>query len=69
MFEGMDSFLALLAADRGIHSRRSRELAIGQLDYMLGKTTGQSYVVGFGLDPPLYAFHAAALVLNTADRC
>ena len=40
------AFLALVAADNGIHTSAGRSFAETQLAYMLG-STGRSFVVGF----------------------
>ena len=51
-----------MAADVGILVAQGRLYAASQIDYILGKTTGVGYVVGYGSNPPLFAHHAAALV-------
>ena len=54
------AFGCLLVADLGIGDAvKYRAFARQQLDYILG-STGRSYVVGFGVNPPTHAHHAAA---------
>ena len=54
------SFGCLLAADSGIGDPvKYRSYAQKQLDYMLG-STGRSFVVGFGANPPTHVHHAGA---------
>ncbi|KAK2174573.1 hypothetical protein NP493_792g00000 [Ridgeia piscesae] len=53
------AFLALVAADKGIHVSKGRAFAKTQLEYMLG-STGRSFVVGFGTNPPVQPHHRAA---------
>jgi hypothetical protein len=56
------SFLALIYADRvGDVGTRYRDFARNQIDYMLGKNpNARSYVVGFGVNPPLNPHHRGA---------
>ena len=53
------AFLALVAADKGIKTTEGRNFAKSQLEYMLG-STGRSFVVGFGVNPPVQPHHTAA---------
>ncbi|KAI0211181.1 Endoglucanase F, partial [Lamellibrachia satsuma] len=52
------AFLALVAADNGIHTTAGRAFAKTQLEYMLG-STGRSFVVGYGTNPPVQPHHSA----------
>jgi GH18 family chitinase len=54
--------LALIYADRvGDVGTRYRDFARNQIDYMLGKNPGaRSYVVGFGVNPPINPHHRGA---------
>ncbi|MEI6474692.1 MAG: glycoside hydrolase family 9 protein [Planctomycetota bacterium] len=56
------SFLALIYADRvGDVGTRYRDFARNQIDYMLGKNpNARSYVVGFGVNPPMNPHHRGA---------
>jgi endoglucanase len=56
------SLLALIYADRvGDVGTRYRDFARNQIDYMLGKNPGaRSYVVGFGVNPPINPHHRGA---------
>ncbi len=56
------SFLALIYADRvGDVGTRYRDFARNQIDYMLGKNpNARSYVVGFGVNPPVNPHHRGA---------
>jgi len=47
-----------LAGDEG-KSETFREYALGQMEYMLG-STGRSFVVGFGTNPPTQPHHASS---------
>lgn len=53
------AFMALLAADEGIHATEYRTWAKSQLHYALGDS-GRSYVVGFGTNPPQRPHHRAS---------
>lgn len=53
------AFMALLAADAGIHSTEYRRWAKSQIHYALGDT-GRSFVVGFGTNPPQRPHHRAS---------
>ena len=50
------AFMALLAADSGIHTQEYRVWAKSQLHYALGDT-GRSFVVGYGVNPPKRPHH------------
>lgn len=50
------AFMALLAADVGIHPDQYRQWARSQIGYALGDT-GRSFVVGFGTNPPQRPHH------------
>jgi GH18 family chitinase len=56
------SLLALIYADRvGDVGTRYRDFARNQIDYMLGKNpAARSYVVGFGVNPPINPHHRGA---------
>ena len=56
------AFLALVYADRvGDVGTRYRDFARTQVDYMLGKNpAARSYVVGFGVNPPVNPHHRGA---------
>ncbi|CAG2205325.1 E3.2.1.4 [Mytilus edulis] len=54
-----NAFMALLAAEAGIHPTKYRNWAKSQIGYILGDT-GRSYVVGFGVNPPSHEHHRAA---------
>jgi len=54
------AFGCLLAADTGLgNPTASRAFAKQQIDYMLG-STGRSYVVGFGVNPPVKPHHRSS---------
>lgn len=54
------AFGCLLVADLNIGTPSAyRAFAKQQLDYALG-STGRSFVVGFGVNPPEFVHHAAA---------
>lgn len=53
------AFLALLAAKEGINDAAYKSFAASQIDYML-RSTGRSFVVGFGTNPPKRPHHKAA---------
>jgi hypothetical protein len=60
------AFGCLLAADTGVGNAASyRAFAKQQIDYMLG-STGRSYVVGFGVNPPQRPHHRSASCQNPA---
>lgn len=50
------AFMALLAADVGVHPDQYRQWARSQIGYALGDT-GRSFVVGFGTNPPQRPHH------------
>lgn len=53
------AFMALLAADEGIHSTEYRKWAKSQIHYAFGDG-GRSYVVGFGNNPPQRPHHRSS---------
>ena len=54
------AFGCMLVADSGIGNGAAyRNFAKSQIDYALG-STGRSYVVGFGVNPPQRVHHRAA---------
>jgi hypothetical protein len=50
------AFMALLAAEVGVHPTEYRKWAKSQIGYALGDT-GRSYVVGYGVNPPTQPHH------------
>lgn len=50
------AFMALLAAEVGMHPTEYRKWAKSQIGYALGDT-GRSFVVGFGVNPPSRPHH------------
>ena len=56
------AFICLQASDLAGNEEQSknfREYALGQMEYMLG-STGRSFVVGFGNNPPTQPHHASS---------
>ena len=56
------AFICLQASDLADDENKSknfREYALGQMEYMLG-STGRSFVVGFGVNPPTQPHHASS---------
>ncbi|XP_046375110.2 endoglucanase 4-like [Haliotis rufescens] len=53
------AFIALVAADNGLHTEEYRKWAMSQLHYAYGDT-GRSYIVGFGVNPPVKPHHRAS---------
>nr|XP_011421782.2 endoglucanase E-4 [Crassostrea gigas] len=53
------AFMALLAADDGLHSTSYRTWAKSQINYALGDA-GRSFVCGFGVNPPEQPHHRGA---------
>nr|XP_022336153.1 uncharacterized protein LOC111132618 [Crassostrea virginica] len=53
------AFMALLAADDGLHSTAYRNWAKSQINYALGDS-GRSFVCGFGVNPPVQPHHRGA---------
>ncbi|XP_063408599.1 endoglucanase G-like [Mytilus trossulus] len=53
------AFMALLAAETGLHPSEYRNWAKSQIGYALGDT-GRSFVVGFGVNPPTQPHHRAS---------
>ena len=62
------AFICLRAAEAGLSPTSYRALAKQQINLMLGDT-GRSYVVGFGVNPPLQPHHRAASCPNTPASC
>jgi hypothetical protein len=52
------AYMALLAAEIGMHPTEYRKWAKSQIGYALGDT-GRSFVVGFGVNPPTQPHHRA----------
>ena len=53
------AFIALQAAKIGVLPKESKAFAKKQINYMLG-STGRSFVVGFGRNPPKRVHHRGA---------
>lgn len=53
------AFMALLAADDGLHTTAYRNWAKSQINYALGDS-GRSFVCGFGVNPPVQPHHRGA---------
>lgn len=65
------AFICSLTAELDIDKKLSnsyRLFAMGQIDYILG-STGRSYVVGFGMNPPRKYYHKSSYCPNGANRC
>nr|ANR02619.1 endo-b-1,4-glucanas [Perinereis aibuhitensis] len=62
------AFIALLAADQGVLPTQSRNFARNQINYMLG-STGRSFVVGFGNNPPQRPHHRASSCPDLPANC
>ena len=62
------AFICLRAAEAGLSPTSYRTLAKQQINLMLGGA-GRSYVVGFGVNPPLQPHHRAASCPNTPASC
>ncbi|XP_021363495.1 uncharacterized protein LOC110456829 isoform X1 [Mizuhopecten yessoensis] len=62
------AFMALIAAEDGIHSDAYRAWAMSQIHYALGDT-GRSFVVGFGVNPPTHPHHRAASCPSMPAPC
>lgn len=54
------AFMALLAAETGMHPTQYRTWAKSQIGYALGDT-GRSFVVGYGVNPPTQPNHRGRL--------
>nr|4ZG8_A Chain A, Endoglucanase [Perinereis brevicirris]4ZG8_B Chain B, Endoglucanase [Perinereis brevicirris]4ZH5_A Chain A, Endoglucanase [Perinereis brevicirris]4ZH5_B Chain B, Endoglucanase [Perinereis brevicirris] len=67
-YSANSAFIALLAAEEGVLTSQARTFARAQLDYMLG-STGRSFVVGFGTNPPLRPHHRAASCPDMPASC
>lgn len=62
------AFVCLRAADLGIKSEAYREFGKQQIHYMLG-STGRSFVVGFGNNPPQRPHHASSSCKDLPEPC
>ncbi|XP_061163624.1 endoglucanase 4-like [Saccostrea echinata] len=62
------AFMALLAADVGIHPDEYRHWARTQIGYALGDS-GRSFVVGFGTNPPKRPHHRSSSCPSRPSPC
>ncbi|KAK8387181.1 hypothetical protein O3P69_018084 [Scylla paramamosain] len=64
------AFVALWAAKYGDPAERESHVvwAASQIDFILG-SSGHSFVVGFGVDPPIRAHHRSSSCPNPPDSC
>ncbi|KAK7868027.1 hypothetical protein R5R35_010198 [Gryllus longicercus] len=62
------TFICMKAADEGINPDTYRNFAKSQIDYALG-STGRSFVVGFGNNPPTHEHHRAASCPDAPAPC
>uniref|UniRef100_H2YH71 cellulase n=1 Tax=Ciona savignyi TaxID=51511 RepID=H2YH71_CIOSA len=62
------AFLCAMAADNGVKTDQNRVLAQNQINYMLG-STGRSFVVGFGQNPPTKIFHKSSYCPQSPSEC
>ena len=62
------ALICLQASDLENGNEEMRNYALGQLEYMLG-STGRSFVVGFGTNPPTQPHHAAASCPLAPENC
>jgi endoglucanase len=62
------AFISLLAADLGINAQANRDFAKQQIDYALGDS-GRSFVVGFGVNPPVKPHHRSSSCPNRPAVC
>uniref|UniRef100_A0A0P4WDV2 Endoglucanase n=1 Tax=Scylla olivacea TaxID=85551 RepID=A0A0P4WDV2_SCYOL len=62
------AFVCLRAADLGIKSETYRAFGKQQIHYMLG-STGRSFVVGFGNNPPQRPHHASSSCKDPPEPC
>jgi len=62
------ALIALTAATEGIDTDANTEFAKGQLDRMLGKCEGKSFVIGFGDNFPKKPHHRAASCPTNKDE-
>ena len=54
------AMISLMAAESGLDVADNRDWALSQVNYALGDNkNGRSYVVGFGVNPPVQPHHAA----------
>ncbi|KAK2179819.1 hypothetical protein NP493_470g01004 [Ridgeia piscesae] len=62
------ALVALVAADYGILPDEGRDFAQSQIDYMMG-SSGRSFIVGYGQNPPVQPHHAAASCPSSPAEC
>ncbi|XP_070565078.1 uncharacterized protein [Ptychodera flava] len=62
------SFIALVAAEYGIKPNIYRPWAKGQIGYILGDT-GRSFLVGYGVNPPVKPHHRGSSCPTPPARC
>nr|CAH0109264.1 unnamed protein product [Daphnia galeata] len=62
------AYICLQAADLNINPLAYRQLAKSQIHYALGDT-GRSFVVGFGVNPPVKPHHASSSCPNRPAVC
>lgn len=62
------ALVCLRAADLGIKSETYREFGKQQIHYMLG-STGRSFVVGFGTNPPQRPHHSSSSCKDPPEPC
>jgi len=58
------SFVSLIAANNGILPVEGRQFTLSQINYILG-SSGHSFVIGFGENPPIRSHHRAEWVRVT----
>jgi len=61
-------FALMEAADDGITPEANRRIAKQQMEYILG-STGRSFVVGFGINPPMRPHHGASSCPTRPEQC
>ena len=59
VFSANSAFIAMVAAANGIMGSESIDFATQQIAYML-ESTGRSFVVGYGVNPPQRPHHRGA---------
>merc|ERR1712008_352175 len=62
------AFIALRAADLGLNPETYREFASSQIDFSLG-SSGRSFVVGYGVNPPQRPHHRASSCPDPPSDC
>merc|ERR1711962_413796 len=62
------AFIALRAADLGINPESYREFAKSQIDFTLG-SSGHSFVVGYGVNPPQRPHHRSSSCPDPPSVC